>query len=160
MLMPHLFGYNGQLFGQFGASVLNWPNIPSILQSWSNHHFVELAFKLMWHLITQDSESEPPFHPPCTNTMSDIIINLLITLDNRPKILETFFVLIASVSGLTSTRDSCVTSVNLESLALQVFSFGIGNFLKGSMYKNLTGYGFFVKVILSFVLMKGYLISC
>ncbi|KAG5601704.1 hypothetical protein H5410_033074 [Solanum commersonii] len=46
--------------------------------------------KELRNLFFDDSRSEPPFHPPCNNMMYENIVYLLITWDNKLKIIESF----------------------------------------------------------------------
>lgn len=69
--------------------VLDWPKLNPFNIAGLTITLFYLPFKFWWNLfITQDSKCEPPFHIPCTYMMSDIIINVPISLDDRSKVLK------------------------------------------------------------------------
>lgn len=77
----------------------------------------ETNCKSWWHvLITKDTRCEPLFHPPCSNTMCDIIADVPIYWIFYPRYLKFPLLWRTWVPILTSTSAACDASLGLHSM--------------------------------------------
>lgn len=64
-------------FHLLNVRAIDWPKLHLIQQSWSNNRSINHTIKSLWYIIiVENIESEFSFHPPHSNMICNIIVNL------------------------------------------------------------------------------------